>query len=344
MPQSNKKKKVERDQTQTNKNSPAVQKERKSKRTAYLIISLVIAVVLVLVGIGYYQQYVVPFQRTVITFDDTVIKMRYFLDRAKTSGTNGMSTLQYLTNEMCIKEGAARYDITITPQDIDSELRIQAAGGDNVTITDAEFKEWYRQFLNDSKMSNTRYREIINNALLETRLREYISRDIPSTLEHAHVYIIYVNTYDEAVAAKERIDAGESYYKIAREISLAMVGEELEGEYGWIPKGAKVYNQDPFLWEAGKASQVLAYLDESSSSSTSSSDISFYYLLYTSEVEDREVETGYLSEVQNTVFQQWLVDEMGLHDIHYKYDSEIDKWVSWQLSKDISSSSTTTSG
>ena len=333
MPQSSEKKKVDRDQIQTHKSNPAVLKERKSNRIAYLIISLVIVIVVILVGIGYYQQYVRPFQRTVITFDDTVIKMGYFLDRARTSGSSGMSTLQYLTNEMCIKEGVKRYGIAVTPKEIDNALRVQAAGGDNVTITDAEFHEWYRQQLNDKKISSTRYRDMISVALMETSLREYVIKDLLATREHAHVYIIYLNTYEEAVAVKERIDAGESYFKVAREISLAAIGEESEGEYGWIPKGAEVLNQDPFLWEAGKASQVLAYMDESASTTSTNSNIAFYYLIYTSEVANREIEAGYLAEVKNTIFEKWLVDEYELHDIHYNYDSEIDKWVNWQLSK-----------
>ena len=343
MPQSSEKKKVDRDQIQTHKSNPAVLKERKSNRIAYLIISLVIVIVVILVGIGYYQQYVRPFQRTVITFDDNIIKMRYFLDRTRLSGSNGMSTLQSLTNEMCIKEGAERYGITVTPQEIDNALRLQAAGSDNVTITDAEFNEWYRQQLNDKKISSTQYKQIISVALMESSLREYVIKDLPATREHAHVYILYLNTYEEAVAAKERIDAGESFFKVAREISLKAIGEESEGEYGWVPRGAEVLNQDPFLWEAGKASQVLAYVDESSSSTSTDSNISFYYLFYTSEIQEREIEPGYLSEVKNTIFAQWLTDEYKLHEIHYNYDSEIDKWISWQLSKDTASDSTTSS-
>lgn len=343
MPQSNKKKKVDRDQAQITKKNPAIQKVRKSNRTAYLIISLVIIIILVIVGVGYYQQYVVPFQRTVITFDDTVIKMRYFLDRARLNSSNGISTLQYLTNELCIREGAERYGITVTSQDIDNTLRKLAAGSDNATITDAEFREWYRQLLNDTKMTDSRYREMTSLTIMETRLREYVVKDLPSTSEHAHVYVLYLTTYDEAVAVKERIDAGESYYKVAREVSLAAVGEELEGEYGWIPRGVKVLNQDPFLWEAGKTSQVLAYLDESSSSTSTTPQIAFYYLFYISEIEDREIEAGYLSEVNNTIFEKWLTDEYGMHDIHYVYDSVIDKWVSWQLSKETSNNTTTSS-
>ncbi len=338
MPQSNKKK-IDRDQGQRSSKNPAIKKIQKSGRTTYLIISLVLVVIFIIVGFGYYQQYIVPFQRTVITFDDTVIKMRYFLERAKTSGSSGMSTLQNLTNELCIKEGAARFGITVTPEDVDYELHIQATGSDNVTISDAEFKEWYRQLLNERKISSYRYREIVTAILLETRLREHISSDISSVLEHAHVYVIYTTTYEEAAEVKERIDAGESFTKVAREISLEMIGEESDGEYGWIPKGATVFNQDPFFWEAGSASQVLAYLDESSSSSSTTSNISFYYLLYTSEVEDREVQANFLAEVQNTAFQEWLTDEMKLHSIHYVYNSEIDKWVSWQLTKSNTTSS-----
>lgn len=332
MPQSNQRK-VDRDQARASRNKPSVIARRRSNRIAYLIISLVIIIVCILVGIGYYQQYVVPFQQTVITFDDTVIKMRYFIDRARTSGASGMSTLQAITNELCIREGANRYGIEIKPEDVDQALRLRAAGSENVTITDAEFREWYRQQLNDQKISNKRYREIITTTLYEARLREYLYKGISNVLEHAHVYIIYANTYDEALAAKERVESGENFMNVARELSLKAVGEESDGEWGWVPKGAKVLNQDPFLWEAGTVSQVLAYLDESSMSSSSDMQISFYYILYTSEVKEQEIQPAYLSEVQNTFFQDWLNEEMKQHDIRYNYNSEIDKWINWQLVK-----------
>ena len=66
-------------------------REQTGKRTGYIIASLVVAVVLIILGIGYYQNYVAPFQRIIVTVDDVEINMNYFLKRSKLSGLDAFS-------------------------------------------------------------------------------------------------------------------------------------------------------------------------------------------------------------------------------------------------------------
>jgi hypothetical protein len=301
----------------------------------FWVVLSVIALAIGVFAVAYYQTYVAPFRRPVVTVDDTVFRMRYFLDRAKLSGSGGMGTLTMLTNEQMIKYGAERYGITVTPQDVEDELRKRAVGTDNVTISDAEFTEWYRQQLNDSGVSDARYKDVITNYVLSARLQDYLSSQIPPALEHAHVYGIFVATYDEALAAKTRIEAGEDFSAVASEISLDG-SRDNGGELDWIPKGVFFQNYDPASLETGKISDPLAIVEDPNTPPA------LYYILKVTEREDREVRPEFLAEVRSRAFQDWISEEQAQHTVKWggwdgtnnnNYGSETDAWVNWQLKK-----------
>jgi foldase protein PrsA len=331
-------KKVQRKETPGENTKPR-KSRRNTRNLPYIIATVIIAAVVVLVGIAFYQQYVAPFQKVVMKIDnETVIKMRYFLDRAKLSGSGGLATMQSLNNEEILKLAGEKYGIYVTEEDIDKALRSNAAGGDNETISEIEFNEWYRQLLNERRVSGSLYRETVAATLREAMFREYINNQISTTREHAHVYAIFFGTYDEALAVKDRIDNGENFHNVARELSIDPTTREKGGEIDWIPQGVYFYNMDPFSLEVGKVSDVLAIVEDV----TSEEGPSAYYVMMVTERDDREILDGYLSEVQSYDYQQWLVNESKLHTIKWNYNSEIDAWVSWQLSK--SNPSTTAAG
>ena len=205
------------------KNNPTrpINPERRTRRITYIIASLVIAAAVVLVGVAYYQQYMAPFQKVVITIDNVpTIKMRYFLERANLANSDGLATIENLTNEEVLKLAETKYGISISHEDINKALRNQAAGGDNITLSDVEFNEWYRQLLNEKKVTDNVYREMVAASLRVNLFQEYVNKTIPELLDHAHVYAIFVSTYDEAVNLKKRIDSGEDFGKVARELSI----------------------------------------------------------------------------------------------------------------------------
>lgn len=327
---------------EVSKESTKPKKSRRiSKRLPYIIASVIIAAVVVLVGIAFYQQYVAPFQKVVMTIDGSkVIKMRYFLNRAKLAGTSGLATIQNLNYEEILKLAEEKYGIYVTEEDIDKSLRSNAAGGDNMTISDAEFAEWYRQLLNERGVSGSLYRQMVAATLREAKFREYVNSNISTTREHAHVYAIFLSTYEEALAVKERIDNGENFQNVARELSIDPTTAENGGEIAWLPQGVYMFNMDPFSLEVGKTSDVLAVVEDM----TTESSPTAYYVMMVGEREDREILDGYLSEVQSYDYQQWLSNETKAHSVKWFYNSEIDAWVSWQLSKSNPSSTTAAGG
>jgi foldase protein PrsA len=323
-----------------------VQRERKGRQTAYIIAGLVIVVILIIFGVFYYQSYVAPFHRVVITVDDIQIRMDYFLNRTRIANSDPMSMMQQLTEEQFIKLGAPRYGITVTDQDIDQQLRRIASGGDNITVTEAEFKEWYRQRLNETKLSNSEYRELTAIYLLKARLQGYLAEHMPTTVEQIHLHVIVVTTQEEALSVKERLKAGESFAAVAQEVSLDTASKEEGGDVGWVPRGVTPFDSTAFSLNTGEVSDPLPYYADTTSSSSTSSGPSAYFIIMVSEKDPaREVEAKYLSAVQALAYQNWLEEENKQHEHAWygldggAFDMETYYWMMQQLAKTQSSSS-----
>ncbi|MBI2328894.1 MAG: hypothetical protein HYU85_04590, partial [Chloroflexi bacterium] len=125
----------------------------------FIIVAVVVVLMAVIIGVFYYQYNIAPFRRTIITVDDTTIDTGYFIKRTRLAGADPMTMLNSLTNEQLIKLVAPRYVGEVSPEDIDQGLRSAARGGSE-TISENEFKEWYRQQLNESGLSDAEYKEI----------------------------------------------------------------------------------------------------------------------------------------------------------------------------------------
>jgi foldase protein PrsA len=333
MPQAKRKKTVDQAPEPT-ATRLAVERERKGKQTAYIIVGLVVAVILIIFGVFYYQTYVAPFRRVIISVDTIQIRMDYFLQRTRLADSDPMSMLQSLTNEQLIKLGAPRYGITVTDQDIDQELRRMASGSDNTTTTEAEFKEWYRRLLNENKLSNSQYRELVGTSLIAARLQGYLAEHMPTAVEQVHLHLIQVATNEEALKVKDRLEAGESFAALAQELSQDTESKENGGDIGWIPRGVTSFDGVAFYLNINEVSDPIPYYADASS------PVSAYFIIMVSEKADaREVEAKYLPTLQGLAFQNWLTEESEQHEHAWygldggAFDPETLAWMNWQLAK-----------
>lgn len=315
--------------------SKAIARDRKGRRTGFIIASVVIVLILVIVGVSLYLN-AAPFRRIIITVDDTSINMDYFLMRTRLAGDDPMVMLGALTNEQLIKIEAPKYVAEVSPEDIDQELRRVASGGSE-TISESEFKEWYRQILNENDLSDSEYKEIVTTILLTARLHEYLAERVPPVAEQVHLYVIVVKTYEDAEKIRARWEAGEDFADLAREVSLDEVSGEKGGDLGWLPRGVLVsgFDEVVFNLDIGDVSEPLAYISDYESEEI------FYYLFMVSEkADDREVDEGPLQILKAKALDDWLSkkrqekkDEIEWHGLKNGFDSETNAWINWQLSK-----------
>ena len=313
---------------------------RRRRRTIFIAVavSIVLALIAAIVGVSYYFSEDAKYNRlTVITVDDISIKMDYFLRRARLTDDSPMDMLQTLTDEQLIKIEAPRYVGEASPEDVDQILRL-IAGGEDETISESEFKEWYRQLLNEIDLSDSEYSDMVATTLLTTRLQAYLAERVPTVAEQVYLYSVVLST-DEAMEIWGKEDAGEDTEELISEIWQDRESTEEVYDIGWTPRGILPYGFDDtaFSLAVGDISEPMAYVD-----STSSDYDTYYYLLMVSEkAEAREIDEEVLQALQSQVIDDWLLAEKGteLHNIAWHgikngFGSETIAWINYQLAKE----------
>ena len=332
--------------------------DKQSRRTAIVLAAVVLVLILAIVGIIGYPTYVAPFRRTIITVDNINIRMDYFLKRLKLSGSDPIAMLTQLTNDQMIKLGAPKYGLSVSPSDIDQTMRSvfqSQSGNASATFSEPEFKEWYRQLLNETGLSDAEYRDITTVEILTSRLQEYLAARMPTIAEQAHLYLIAVETEKEAEDVRTRWAAGANFTALARELSIDKTSGANGGEIGWFPRGGILTPQlesEAFTLSTGNVSEPLPVVsDVQQADGTTAPTVVGYHLVMVPERADRELDTNALQVLRSKVVESWLVAERpnynikwhGLNDV---FDSETYAWINYQLakSKPASSSSSSTPG
>jgi len=308
--------------------SKAIARALKGRRTTIIIASVVIVLILIIVGVSLYIN-AAPFRRIIITVDGITINMDYFLKRTRLAGADAMQMLETLTNELLIKVEAPKYVAEVSPEDVNQELK-RIASGEGETISESEFKEWYRQLLNGIDLSDSEYKELVANVLLTTRLQEYLGERVPTVAEQVHLHAIVAETKEDAEQIRARWEAGEDFADLAQEVSLDEQSKEEGGDIGWLPRGVLPYGFDEVVFSLAisDVSEPLLYISDYASEEM------FYYLFMVSEKADaREIDEGPLQVLKAGALDEWLTEETKLHEIEWDFNSEIYAWINWQLSK-----------
>ena len=305
---------------------------RKKRWTVFVVASVVIVLILAIVGVSLYFSEDAKYKRlTIITVDDTSIDMDYFLKRIRLAGSTTTGMLVELRNELLIKIEAPRYIAEVSPEDIDLVLR-GIASGESETISEDEFKEWYRQQLNEIDLSDSEYRDYIGTLILRIRLFGYLAERVSTVAEQVHLYIIVVETYEDAEEIRVRWEAGEDFADLAREVSLDEVTGENGGDSGWMPRGVlpSGFDQVVFNLTIDDVSEPQGFLPDP----TTSDEIRYCLLMVSEKAEAREIDENSLQVLKSQALENWLSEEGKLHEIDWNYDSEIDAWINFQLAKE----------
>jgi parvulin-like peptidyl-prolyl isomerase len=301
-------------------------------RTRTLIAAAIVVLAVGLTaGTAIYRDQVKPFRTIVLIVDDTAVQMRYFLKRARLSGQEPLALLQTLTFEEIIRQVAPKppYNIKVSDQDVDRALR-ETARGESATIQESEFAEWYRQQLNESRLSDSQFRDLTRRRLLRLGLNGYLAERVPTVAEQVHLYAITQGAIDEAAAVKARLDAGEDFFLLARELNRDETLRAKGGDLGWHVRGALAPNLARIAFDdlaVGEASEPLGLGDRN-----------FAILTVVERAAAREIQPEALEVIKAKALDEWLAREFDRHHVEYHgfnngYDSETDAWVKWQLEK-----------
>jgi len=330
----------------TLKRTPAHKPEQKkpSGRRATITVALLFTVgVTISIVVSLYFLVWKDLWRPIITVNDETINMDYFIRRMKyVNKTDDVLTMLYeiIPQEILVRQGAPRYGIEVTPDEVDELLR-EMARGENETISESEFKTWYRNALNETKLFDTEYRELVRTNVLAERLNEYLVMNVPTVAEQVHLYIIVLPSYDEAEAAIIRIEAGEDFSELARELSIDEETGERGGDAGWWPEGAGL--EANLEWvvfnslEVGEINNIPILVDD---------ETGIYAVCLVVERQPaREIEEDKLEALKIGALEDWLLAERQNSTIsfsgmdwseqeqRYVFGSDTMAWINLQLAK-----------
>ena len=303
----------------------------KSSLRIVLIGLAVLVVVAGIAGYGIYNEQVRPFRTVVLEVDDVDVRMDYFLKRLAMSELEPLQVLDTLVREELILLLGPQppYNVKVGEADIDALLR-DTARGDSPGITDAEYREWFRQQLNETGLSSDEFRDVIRRTLTARELSVYLGERAETVLPHVRLQLIRTADLIRADDARRRLDAGEAFEAVAREFNDDPQLRRSGGEWGWFARPSLHEGLAPIVFDQLEVGAYQGPLELEANE--------FMIVRLVERVAAREVDPGALPAVRDAAINRWLLSEFGFHRIDFHgfsngYDSETDAWVRWQLQR-----------
>ena len=306
----------------------------KNRFGVFVVIAVVLAVGAV-AGFGIYSERVAPFRTVVVRVDDDrEVRMRYFVKRMAASRTQSMQLLNTLVREEIILKAASQppYNIRLSDDDVEAFARLLAqAGGE--AITDAEYQEWFRQQLNNSGFSEAEFLGLMRRNLTAQRLSEYLGERVETVAEQVLLQVVLAPDAATAQSVAGRLDAGESFGKLALEFNPAAL-QDSEGEWGWFPRAALPPGLNSLAFDQLAVGEHAGPVPLPQPGG----DPVFAMVRVADRAAAREVTGLALETVKLRALDRWFAEERPLHEVSFHgfnngYDAETDAWVNWQIQR-----------
>lgn len=167
-----------------------------------------------------------------------------------------------------------------------------------------EYANWL-QILNDTVgLDETQYRQIIRAAVLKDKLQEALGEETPKVAEQAHARHILVETEDEAKEVIERLNKGEDFAELAKELSKDTASGLEGGDLGFVPRGrfVEAVEEPVFTLPVGQVSEPIQ------------SDFG-WHVIEVLEREERELSPTDYQLSQRQAYSKWLTDTRAAADV-----------------------------
>jgi parvulin-like peptidyl-prolyl isomerase len=211
--------------------------QQKKRQRIFLILGIgVIAVVGGVIGAGWYRDEYQPMHEIVIKVNDTEFEMGQYIDTLKISADLYEQIYGGSESSIYMQSVADQAVIAIQQR----ELIRQGAMELGITVTDSEVSEELKK--NDPPLGSE-FRELVRGDMLRTKLLdEYFEEEVPVFAEQKRIKAMFLESENEAVEVKGKLEAGGDFAGLASEYSLENIAvpedEEPAGdeESGWYPE------------------------------------------------------------------------------------------------------------
>lgn len=221
--------------------------DRRNTLLLYAAIGTVVAFALALIAFAYYNDRIAPLNDTVLTVGDRKFDYAFFERRSKyevrlgifdTSTTISdavVSIIRQVESEEITRQAAARAGLGVTEAEIDERIRTNMGLPEGVDRN--TFAAFYRQAVLRSGLPPREYRDIIAADIARNKLLASYEAEVPEQTEHVDMRLVQLGTQADALRAKERLEAGETFVLVAGSMSTHWSRDQ-GGELGWVPRGA----------------------------------------------------------------------------------------------------------
>ena len=293
------------------------EKNRRSRirRIITLAISILLLFTISIPITGYYFVFVKPLQETALiinektySWNDYLVFTKMLISEGQNSGTwdpNSLSNLIFdvideLERLEIIDQYAPAEGVNVDPEELAYETKIRVLGRSAVndpSVCESEFEERYRRKLDLLKIDKEIFSNIVYQGILRRNLDSKLRDEIPQIMNHRHLYVIQLDNRETAKVVLERIDSGESFQDVAKDISKDTPSAKLGGDIGWIPKGIRL-DYDAVIFDLHDGEISEPQLSRSG------------YSLFKAEgnIELQDLTDAHLSTLQSAVLNTWIAD------------------------------------
>jgi foldase protein PrsA len=200
--------------------------------------------------------------------------------------------LQTVVQLTLLRQLAAKDGIEVSEADLQARLEKE-----KTTIMDSgQYSSW-DQFKEQNGITDEYFARLVEDAELATRLSE--AHAPAREVEQVHARHILVADEETAKQVLERLNAGEDWAALAKELSQDTSNKDNAGDLGWFPRGAMVssFEEAAFSLEPGKTSDPVQ------------TDYG-YHIIQVLEKGMREMDDATYDSAVQTAFSQWLQEQI----------------------------------
>lgn len=329
--------------------------ERRRQRIAIILGTALILVIAGVVLAGVYQAFILPprvmageVRGVRFTMGDLVERIRVLqgIDRYQ-GGQVDLSTIPFqlltdLLHAEILRQAAPGLAINVTDDQIEEAIRgrfrPEPQPGQEVDDAqlDAEYQNTYTGFLTQVNLTDDAYRRIVEEQLQQRELFARMLGSLPDEAPQVEVQAIPLNINSTASpeAVKERIELGEDFGNVAREISGA------DGYIGWVPEGAfpefdRYLFGETVIDENGETTRKPPLLSAGDVSDPIYEEQTIFLVQVIGPPETRQVELAMQFQMASAAVDRWKDDQLAQGSeegwVKINFDSNRYAWVTEQV-------------
>jgi len=262
--------------------------------------------------------------------EDQQFLVQYFQQQIQQYQTQAASAptqvLEDMIDDELIRQEAAKRSIQVTSDEVQTEIEQQFGFDRNpptptptpiaatvaitvtptpttVPMTADDFQKNYSDYVltvrQNAGFSEAAFRRVFESGLYRTKLQAALEAEVPLTAEQIHARHILVATEDEAKKVLERLQAGEDFATVAKEVSTDTATKDEVGNLGWFPRGQMVteFEDAAFALQPGQTSDIVK------------TDYGYHIIQVIERDPNRALDEASLAQKKSAALDDWLATQ-----------------------------------